>query len=71
MRHPPFLAAPQISGGDFCTREGAERLAGLIRAAWLRAGHEIEVIVIQTSKPGAAEPTFAPRMPGLLNGLPR
>ena len=70
MRHPPFIASIERTGADYMTRDGAERLAGMIRAAWARCGHDVEVLVVQTSKPNASEPTFAPRMPGLVRGLP-
>lgn len=70
MRHPPFVGSVERTGGDYLTRESAERLAAIIRAAWKRAGHDVEVVVERVGHAGAREPMFAPRMPGLVRGLP-
>lgn len=70
-RHPPFCGGP-AGGGDFSTKEGAEKLAAMIRAAWAQAGHEVEVELVPS---GAAildaKQIWAVRMPSLHNGLPR
>lgn len=70
MRHPRFVSRVERSNGDFCTRDGAERLAAMIRAAWARAGHFVTVEVVQITPVGHKDPLFAPRMSGLVNGLP-
>ena len=70
MRHPPFCgdpaAAPQRKWDD---ATGAQKLAARIRAAWLAAGHDVPVHVIETV-PGHPETLYAVRMPTLVNGLP-
>jgi len=71
MRHPPFRGGPAM-GGDFLTKEGAQRLANMIRAAWAKAGHDISVSVEPSGQALLeAKQIYAVRMPTLLNGLPR
>lgn len=71
MRHPPFRSGPAM-GGEFSTKEGAERLANIIRQAWARAGHDVSVSVEQSGSPLLDKKAFyVVRMPTLLNGLPR
>ena len=71
MRHPPFRGGPAM-GGDYLTKEGAGRLANMIRLAWAKVGHDISVSVEPS---GAAllekNQFYIVRMPTLLNGLPR
>lgn len=70
-RHPPFRGGP-AGGGDFLTKQGAEKLAAMIRLAWAKAGHDVPVIVVAS---GAAvlekNQFYCVQMPTLLNGLPR
>jgi hypothetical protein len=70
-RHPPFRGGP-AGGGDYLTKPGAEKLAGMIRAAWAKAGHDVPVVVVPS---GAAvlekNQLYVVQMPTLLNGLPR
>jgi hypothetical protein len=70
-RHPPFRGGP-AGGGDFLTKQGAEKLAAMIRLAWAKAGHDVPAIVVAS---GAAvlekNQYYCVQMPTLLNGLPR
>lgn len=71
MRHPPFRGGPAL-GGDFLTKEGAQRLADMIRFAWAKAGHDISVSVEPSGQALLEKNQFyVVRMPTLLNGLPR
>lgn len=71
MRHPPFRGGPAL-GGEYLTKEGAERLARMIQAAWAKLGHDVTATVEPS---GLAllenKPLYVVRLPGLLNGLPR
>ncbi len=71
MKVPPFAnapaSAPQRRWDD---REGAQRLAAIIRRAWHDAGHDVPVEVIET-QPGHPDTLYTVRMPTLINGLPR
>lgn len=59
-------------GGDFLTKEGAGRLANMIRLAWAKAGHDISVSVEPSGQALLEKNQFyVVRMPTLLNGLPR
>ena len=70
-RHPPFRGGPAL-GGDFCTKEGAQRLADRIRDAWAQAGHEVEVVIVPSGQAILdSKQIWAVRMPTLHNGLPR
>lgn len=71
MRHPPFRGGPAL-GGEYLTKEGAQRLANMIRVAWAKAGHDISVSVEPSGHALLeAKQIYAVRMPTLLNGLPR
>ncbi|WP_368416655.1 hypothetical protein [Falsiroseomonas sp.] len=72
MKHPPFRGGPAL-GGDFLTKEGANRLAERIRAAWAKAGHPDVYVTVDPSGAAVLEKNqfYVVRMPGLLNGLPR
>lgn len=52
------------------SKEGAERLAAMIRAAWRDAGHDVETVVQISSRGRDGTSLWAVRMPGLVNGLP-
>lgn len=71
MRHPRFCGGPAL-GGEFLTKEGAQRLANMIRLAWAKVGHDISVSV-EPSGAAVLEKNqfYVVRMPTLLNGLPR
>ena len=70
MKHPPFngnpAAAPQRRWDDAA---GAQKLAAIIRAARAKAGHDVQVIVLETM-PGPPDTLYTVRMPMLINGLP-
>lgn len=73
MKVPPFRSAPAKFARDYMTQEGAHALAGMIRDAWAKAGHDVPVIVVQTmtrcrNGDGAV---YTVAMPTLRNGLPR
>ena len=70
MKAPPFSSAPAKMAHDFSTQAGAQVLADMIRAAWLRAGHDVRVEVAET-QPGHPHTSYVVRMPSLLNGLPK
>jgi hypothetical protein len=71
MRNPPFRGGP-AGGGDFLTKQGAEKLAAMIRAAWAQAGHKVEVELVPSGQAILeAKQIWAVRMPSLHNGLPR
>ena len=62
--HPPFRDSAGPVPENATEYDLAHRHAGMIREAWARAGHEIEVRVVEHH--GA----YLVRMPGLVNGLP-
>lgn len=70
MKHPPFHSGPAQFMRDYTTREGAAALAAIIRDAWQRAGHDVEVVV-EPVMPGNPKTTWTVRMPTLLRGMPR
>ena len=71
MRHPPFRGGPAL-GGEYLTKEGAQRLANMIRVAWAKVGHDISVSVEPSGQALLEKNQFyVVRMPTLLNGLPR
>lgn len=70
MNVPPFQAGPAL-GEDCLTHAGACRLADTIREAWARAGHDVQVEVVEVARhrrEGTA--IYGVRMPGLVNGKP-
>ena len=71
MKHPRFNPGP-AAGGEYLNKQGAEKLASMIRAAWAKAGHDVPVIVAPS---GAAvlekNQYLVVQMPTLHNGLPR
>lgn len=59
-------------GGEYLTKEGAQRLANMIRLAWAKAGHDISVSVEPSGQALLEKNQFyIVCMPTLLNGLPR
>lgn len=71
MTHPPFCAGPAESVTDYMTKEGAHKLAALIRAAWARVGVPIETEIAELPlRRSRDRSVFVVRMPGLVNGLP-
>jgi hypothetical protein len=70
-RHPPFRGGPAL-GGDYLTKQGAEKLAAMIRLAWAKAGHDVPVIVVPSGVAALEKNQFyVVQMPTLKNGLPR
>lgn len=63
-RHPPFHAGPVTVDDRETETDRAHRLARIIREAWAKCGHDIEVRVVSH----AGHPVV--RIPGLINGLP-
>lgn len=70
MKHPPFQCGPAAFGRDFTTKDGAHALAGMIRDAWARCGHDVPVHV-EPVAPSNPKTTWTVRMPTLIGGLPR
>jgi hypothetical protein len=70
MTHPPFngYAAPRPQR-EWDTKDGAHRLAAIIRGAWADVGHDVPVVIVETN-PGHPETHYSVRMPTLVNGLP-
>lgn len=69
-RHPPFQSGPAAFTRDYTTKEGAGALAGMIRDAWRKCGHDVPVHV-EAVAPGNPKTTWTVRMPTLIGGLPR
>lgn len=63
-RHPPFFSGSVTVNERENETDRAHRHAAMIRAAWRRCGHDIEVVVVSING------TPCVRIPGLLNGLP-
>jgi hypothetical protein len=72
MRHPPFKVGPAKGATNWSSKEGAERLAATIRAAWRAVGVEVETVIepLQIGPTTHRESVFCVRLPGLVNGLP-
>lgn len=70
MRVPPFVSRTERSNTDYTTQEGAHILAGMIRAAWKRAGHDIPVDVVPVFHPHPPHGPWKVVMPTLIRGLP-
>lgn len=70
MKVPPFRSGPAKFGQDYTTQEGAYVLAGIISAAWTKAGHDVRVDVVPIQN-GHKYTTYTVRMPTLVNGLPK
>lgn len=63
-RHPAWFGGPVTVNEREPEGERAHRHARMIREAWARCGHDIEVVVISEGGQPAV------RIPGLVNGLP-
>lgn len=70
MRVPPFRSAPAKLAHNFTTEAGAHVLAGMIREAWAKAGHDVRVDVVPILA-GHVNTAWTVRMPTLVNGLPK
>lgn len=71
LPHPPFNPGPAKSNADFLTREGAEGLASVIKAAWAKAGvPDLPVFVEPVRNAKGEVAHWAVRMPTLRRGLP-
>lgn len=72
MNVPPLVYSATPSAKDYLTHGGAEVLAAKMKAAWRRAGHDVEAIVEPCNLGTADDPhvIFTVRTPGLVNGLP-
>lgn len=70
MKVPPFRSAPAKLEHNFTTQAGAHVLAGMIREAWAKAGHDVRVDVVPLQT-GNQHSSWTVRMPTLLNGLPK
>jgi hypothetical protein len=70
VKVPPFRSAPAAMLRDYTTQEGAYVLAGMISAAWTKAGHDVRVDVVPV-QPGHPNTSWTVRMPTLVNGLPK
>lgn len=72
LPHPPFSSRSEgdfARGANFCSQVGAGRLGARIREAWLKAGHDVRVEVVQVPIV-RDDPIYTVRMPDLVNGLP-
>ena len=68
VRVPPFVSEPLAKAKDTYKLEDAERHASMIRAAWKRAGWEVDVYVeARSTGNGMSYRVVAPDM---VNGLP-
>lgn len=68
LPHPPFQPVADATGGDFCSKEGAAKLALRIEDAWAKAGHKIRATVVERRlKEGVI---YGVDVPDLVNGLP-
>jgi hypothetical protein len=63
-KHPRFVSAAGPINERETEGDRAHRHAAMIRAAWARCGHDIDVRVVSINQ----TPTV--RIPGLINGLP-
>lgn len=70
MKHPPFNPGPAAFARDFTTKDGANALAGIIRDAWRKCGHDVPAHV-EPVAPGNPNTTYTVRLPTLIGGLPR
>ena len=56
--------------GDYCTREGAERLKEQIEAYWAERGHEVRVILDQCGFSAPMRSARTDVRSTLVNGVP-
>jgi len=56
--------------GDYCTREGAERLKEQIEAYWAERGHEVRVNLIQGGFLASMRSARTDVRSNLINGVP-
>lgn len=68
LRVPPLRPVETAHVGEKYGRVDAERQAEMIRAAWKRAGHEVDAYV-ETFKSGG-QTCWRVVLPGMVNGLP-
>ena len=70
MKIPPILSQDgKRKIPDYGTRQGAEALAAIAHAAWLKAGHDVPVEVVEGT-PGHPESRWILRFPTLVDGVP-
>lgn len=68
VKVPPFVSEPLAKATDTYRVEDAERHASMIRAAWKRAGWEVDVYV-EARNTGSGM-SYRVVMPEMVNGLP-
>ncbi len=56
--------------GDYCTREGAERLKEQIEAYWAERGHEVRVSLVQGGFLASMRSARTDVRSNLVNGVP-
>jgi len=56
--------------GDYCTREGAERLKQQIEAYWAERGHEVRVNLVQGGFLASMRSARTDIRSNLMNGVP-
>ncbi len=56
--------------GDYCTREGAERLKQQIEAYWAERGHEVKINLVQGGFLASMRSSRTDVRSNMLNGVP-
>lgn len=69
QRVPPFCIGP-ATGAEYCSIDGAQRLAAMIRSAWRRVGVDVETEVVPCGRDDRGRGVWTVRLPGLIAGLP-
>ena len=59
-----------MKNGDYCTREGAERLKAQIEAYWAERGHDVKINLVQGGFLASMRSARTDVRSNMVNGIP-